>query len=99
MIVPHLMVVSSSDKWGHLMIVPHLMIVFGCLWALRAQGGRMCVSWCIHWYCIYHANNWDMCKLLGVCGGGFLWALPALGGGIYVNWCIHYYCIYHANIV
>ena len=27
------------------------------------------VSWCLHWYCIYHANNWrDMCKLLVVCG-------------------------------
>ena len=31
--------------------------------------GWLYVSLCLHWYCIYHANNWGgMCNLLGVFG-------------------------------
>ena len=41
--------------------------------------GGMYIGWSLHWYCIYHANNWGhMCNLLGVFGsfgprvGGFM---------------------------
>ena len=47
----------------------------------------------IHWYCVYHANNWiDICILLGFFGpfGPWVW-------GMYISLSLHWYCIYHAN--
>ena len=44
------------------------------------------VSWYLHWYCIYYANN-----------SYELYILCQQFMGIYVSWCFYWYCIYHAN--
>ena len=65
------------DLWDILLLGkrPHLLpkwprraykcyILLGVVWPFGPRIGRSYVSWCLHGYCIYRANNWGVvCNL------------------------------------
>ena len=66
-----------------------LLGVFG---PLGPRVGGLYVSWCLHWYCIYCANNWGVvCKLF------FTLVLYIAIGGIRiscsVSWALRAQCM------
>ena len=60
----------------------NLLGVFG---PFGPRVGGLYVFLCLHWYCIYHVNNWGKCVICWLSLG----PSGPEGRGVYVNWCTH----------
>ena len=64
----------NANNWGD------KYKLLGVIGPFGPRVGELYVSWCLHWYCIYCANNWGVvCNLL------FTLVLYIEIGGIHIS--------------